>query len=102
MDFGKKVNSGSRLIQDRKKVVDEKLEMWNVANNGLGIDAIRDYTGKFWDRYYGSTVILYVNVGDAYTKTLAYCVVNNKFYLGDIETLFDKIPRKLAKALCGN
>ena len=102
MSFRKRISVGSKVLHDKRKSVDEKLEKWSKAHNGFGVEAFRDYTGKFFDRYYGSTVLLYVNVGDSYDETLAYCVVNDRFYIGNIDELFNKIPRKVSKALCGN
>jgi len=53
----------------------------DIRKMGHGVEAIRDEC--YWvDGYWGNTVLLYVNTGDTYDKTLCYDVIDDSFFLG--------------------
>lgn len=80
----------SRLCREAEDARDYKLidQVFEVAEELMqdegnwatfGAEAIR---GAWQNNYFGDTVALYVNTGDAYTGTLLYDVGQDKFYVG--------------------
>lgn len=66
--------------------VDAALDLADKMLEGHGVEAIG---GKWVDGYYGDTVCLYVNMGDAYAATILYDTVKEKFYVGDYGTFVE-------------
>ena len=66
-------------ITRSKGGVDYKLERINTLIGGYGVESI---PGEWVDRYYQSTNLLYVNMGDTYEPTVIYDTVKKKWYIG--------------------
>jgi hypothetical protein len=58
--------------------INEQLEALNELINGFGVEAIRidDY---HYNNYWCDCIGLYVNLGDTYTLTIIYNVIDNQF-----------------------
>ena len=58
--------------------VNEQLEAINELIDGHGVEAIR--IDDYWhSNYWGNCIGLYVNMGDTYTLTIIYDVIENQF-----------------------
>lgn len=73
-------------------LVDAKLDKFNAKHNGLGVKVIR--IDECWSPYYGNTALLYVNMGNTYTKTLCYSPITGKFYRSDWGGLVEELLPK--------
>ena len=78
-----KVNSMVRVlnyaIKDNSyESIDRALDICNKILGGYGIEAIQ---GSHWQDYYLDIVLLYVNMGDTYDRTIVYDTIDNKFHI---------------------
>ncbi len=83
--------------REEEKRIYSKLERFNRKYEGFGIEVIR--AADIWDRFFGSTALLYVNMGDTYVKTYAFSPVTGKFYRGDLENILMRLPKFLEKKI---
>lgn len=76
---------------DSFKEVDSILEEANKIMGGFGVAAV---PGNEWMKYYLDICLLYINMGDTYSKTLLYDTVKEKFLIGSWGDFVESHPRR--------
>lgn len=73
-DFNHAISEGPELIERALQAASELI-------GGFGVEALQPENAHV-DEYWFSTVALYVNMGDAYAKTILYDTENGTFEIG--------------------
>lgn len=80
---------GSDYYGDMRKEVYARLDAYNVANEGQGIEAVT--ITEFWSPFWAEAALLYVNMGDTYTPTLCWSPLTREWYETDWGTVVEEL-----------
>lgn len=80
---------GSDYYGDMRDEVYRRLYKYDRENYGFGVEVIT--MTEFWSPYWAETVLLYVNMGDAYVPTLCWSPVTREWYESDWGTVVEEL-----------